>query len=124
MVLPRVPLYFGDFDNVYKERLLKEQKENAKNYKICKEKKFKIGVKKPTGKIINIYLKTLIGRIYTVSIDEGYGIIDIKKILKDFDSKYEFDKTIFIYKNKILEEDASIIDCELTNECLINVILK
>ena len=124
VVLPRVPLYFGDFDNVYKERLLKEQKENAKNYKICKEKKFKIGVNKPTGKIINIYLKTLIGRIYTVSIDEGYGIIDIKKILKDFDSKYEFDKTIFIYKNKILEEDASIIDCELTNECLINVILK
>lgn len=122
--LPKVPIYFGDFDNIFKERLIKEQKENAKKYQICQQKKFKIGVNKPTGKLICIYLKTLIGRIYTVNIDEGYGIIDIKRALNNLDRKYEEDKTIFIYKNKILEEDANIIDCQLTNECLINVILK
>lgn len=122
--LPKVPIYFGDFDNIFKERLIKEQKENAKKYQICQQKKFKIGINKPTGKLICIYLKTLIGRIYTVNIDEGYGIIDIKRALNNLDRKYEEDKTIFIYKNKILEEDENIIDCQLTNECLINVILK
>ena len=69
-------------------------------------------------------MKTLIGRIYTINIDEGYGIIDLKRALNGLDKKYDEDNTIFIYKNRILEEDASIIDCQLTNECLINVILK
>ena len=122
--LPKVPFYFEDFDDIFKERLLKEQKENAKKYKICPQKKFKIGVKKATGKTICIYLKTLIGRIYTINIDEGYGIIDLKRALNGLDKKYDQDNTIFIYKNRILEEDESIIDCQLTNECLINVILK
>ena len=122
--LPRVPLYLGDFDHIFKERLLKEQKENAKNYKICAQKKFRLGVKKPSGKVICVYLKTLIGRIFTVNIDEGYDIIDLKRKLNSLDRKYEEDKTIFIYKNKILEDDSSIHNYQLENESLINVILK
>ena len=38
--------------------------------------------------------------------------------------KYNEDNSIFIYKNKVLENDDCINECGLTNESLINVALK
>ena len=124
IVLPRVPIYIDNSDTIYKERKLKEQKENAAKYQICNQKKFRLGVKKASGNSICVYLKTLIGRIFTINIDEAFDIIDLKRELNSMDRKYEEDNVIFIFKNKILSDDASIHDCELKNESLINVILK
>ena len=124
IVLPRVPIYIDNSDTIYKERKLKEQKENAVKYQICNQKKFRLGVKKASGNSICVYLKTLIGRIFTINIDEAFDIIDLKRELNSMDRKYEEDNVIFIFKNKILSDDASIHDCELKNESLINVILK
>jgi hypothetical protein len=124
IVLPRIPIYKDNFDTVYKERKIKEQKENAAQYQICKQKKFRLGVKKASGNVICLYLKTLIGRIFTINIDEAFDIMDLKRELNNLDRKYEEDNVIFIFKNKILVDDAIIQDCELKNESLINVILK
>jgi hypothetical protein len=102
----------------------KIQKEKIEECKICKQRCFNINTKKEGGKIISIYLKTLIGRIYTINIDDSESIGKLKEELRKIDDKYKFYNTILFYKNKILNDDDYISNCGIDNESLINIILK
>ena len=118
---PNLPL---NLETIEKEIREKIQKEKNGEMKICFQRKFRITNKKETGNIICIYLKTLIGRIYTIKIDDGHDVINIKEELRKLDKKYNLDNTILIFKNKKLSDDTCINDCGITNESLINIILK
>ena len=99
------------------------QNKNMKELKIVKEKNFKI-IKKEGGRNISIYLKTLIGRIYTININDSETIRKLKEELRKIDEKYREYKTLLIYKNKTLDDDKYISDYELDNENIIYIISK
>ena len=92
--------------------------------KVDKQKGFKIVKKNVYGKNISIYLKTLIGRIYTININESENVRKLKEELTKIDGKYRIYNTILIYKNKIMDDDEYLSDYELDNESLIDIISK
>ena len=92
--------------------------------KISKQKNFKITKKKEGGKNISLYLKTLIGRIYTININDSENIEKLKEELRKIDDKYRVFNTILIYKNQMLDDDDCISKYKLNNESVINIILK
>ena len=118
---PKLPLNLGTIEKEIREKI---RKEKTGEMKICPQRKFRITHKKETGNKICIYLKTLIGRIYTIEIDDGYDVIYIKEELRKLDKKYNSDNTILIFKNKKLADDTCINDCGIINESLIHIILK
>ena len=116
-----MPLFLDDID---KKKDEKKKEEAKKEIKICKGKKFRIVDKKVKGVDINIYLKTLVGRIYTVSIEDNEDISKIKDELGKIDHKFLNSDMILLYKNKKLEDTDNLMDLGIGNESLINVILK
>ena len=120
LCFPKPPFFLGNMEEMKR----KIQKEKIEECKICKQRCFNINTKKEGGKIICIYLKTLIGRIYTIKIDDSENIRKLKEELRKFDEKYKFYNTILFYKNKILDDDDYINNCGIDNESLINIILK
>ena len=118
--LPNYPLFLDEI----KKNIKENTNEKFAVSKICPQTKFKITSKKKSGNVICLYLKTLVGRIYTINIDDGLGISNLKNELKKMNKKYSEDNSIFIYQNKVLEDDNCINECGLTNESLINVVLK
>jgi len=122
LCFPKPPFFLGNMEEMKR----KIQKEKIEECKICKQRGFNIikKEKKEDGKNISIYLKTLIGRIYTINIEDSEVIGKIKEDLRKMDDKYKFYNTILFYKNKILDDDDYISDCGIDNESLINIILK
>ena len=118
---PKVPLFLNDYEKEIREKIKNEKKEQIQ---ISHQKHFRITTKKDSGHVISVYLKTLVGRIYTINIDDGHGVANLKEELRNIDKKFRTDKTVLIYKNKMLEDDACINDLGIDNESLINVILK
>ena len=118
---PKMPLFLDDIDKKKDEKMKEEAK---KEIKICKGKKFRIVDKKVKGVDINIYLKTLVGRIYTVTIEDNEDISKIKDELGKIDPKFLNSDMILLYKNKKLEDTDNLMDLGIGNESLINVILK
>ena len=120
LCFPKPPFFFGNMQEIKR----KIQKETIEECKICKQRCFNIAKKKEGGKMICIYLKTLVGRIYTINIDDSENIGKVKEELRKIDDKYKFYNTILFYKNKILDDDEYISNCGIDNESLINIILK
>ena len=120
LCFPKPPFFLVNMEEMKR----KIQKEKIEECKICKQRGFNITQKKEGGKNICIYLKTLIGRIYTINIDDSESIGKLKEELRKFDDKYKFYNTILFYKNKILDDDSYISNCGIDNESLINIILK
>lgn len=118
---PKHPIFL---DNMEKEIETKIREKRIKEIKVDKQKGFKIVKNKEDGKNIKIYLKTLIGRIYTININDSENIRKIKDELTRIDGKYRPFNTILIYKNKILDDDEYLSDYQLDNESLINIISK
>ena len=118
---PKMPLFLDDIDKKKNEKMKEEAK---KEIKICKGKKFRIVDKKVKGVDINIYLKTLVGRIFTVTIEDNEDISKIKDELGKIDNKFLNSDMILLYKNKKLEDTDNLMDLGIGNESLINVILK
>ena len=118
---PKMPLFLDDID---KKKDEKKKEEAKKEIKICKGKKFRIVDKKVKGVDINIYLKTLVGRIFTVTIEDNEEISKIKDELGKIDPKFLNSDMILLYKNKKLEDTDNLMDLGIGNESLINVILK
>ena len=118
---PKMPLFLDDID---KKKDEKKKEEAKKEIKICKGKKFRIVDKKVKGVDINIYLKTLVGRIFTVTIEDNEDISKIKDELGKIDNKFLNSDMILLYKNKKLEDTDNLMDLGIGNESLINVILK
>ena len=100
-------------------------KENNEICTICKQKGFKI-IKKREDRRNNIiiYLKKLVGTIYTININESENIRKIKEELRKIDGQYKEYNTILIWKNKILDDDEYIDDYKIQNESVINILLK
>ena len=119
--IPRMPLFLDNLEKNTKEKI---EKERMNDIRISKQRNFRIIDKKVKGNNINVYLKTLIGRIYTVIIDENEDIEKLKEELGKLDNKLRPDNTIFIYKNRKLDNSEYLKDVGVENECLINVILK
>jgi hypothetical protein len=118
---PKMPLFLDNMEKNTKEKI---EKEKMNDIRISKQRNFRIIDKKVKGNNINVYIKTLIGRIYTVIIDENEDIEKLKEELGKLDKKLSPDSTIFIYKNKKLDNSEFLKDVGIENECLINVILK
>ena len=121
IVFPKYPLFL---DNMEKEIEAKINKKKIAEIKVDKQKGFKIVKKNVYGKNISIYLKTLIGRIYTININESENVRKLKEELTKIDGKYRIYNTILIYKNKIMDDDEYLSDYELDNESLIDIISK
>ena len=77
LCFPKPPFFLGNMEEMKR----KIQKEKIEECKICKQRCFNINSKKEGGKIICIYLKTLIGRIYTINIDDSESIGKLKEEL-------------------------------------------
>ena len=118
LALPKPPIFLGNL-----EKTIRENKK-FENCSICKQKHFKIVKNKDEGENITIYLKTLIGRIYTININDAEDVEKLKVELGKFDNKYKVNNTILIYKKKILNNDDYINELEIENESLIDVMLK
>ena len=118
---PKAPLFL---DEIEKEIKGKIKNDGIKQNVICKQHPLRITTKKDSGNIICVYLKTLIGKIYTINIDDGHDIGNLKEELRKIDNKYKEDKTLLIYKNKMLKDNDCLIDLGIDNESLINIVLK
>ena len=118
---PPMPLFLGQIENQIREKIIKE---NIQKNTICPQKRFKIAKDNDSGNIVSIYLKEMTGRIYTINIDDGHDIRNLKQELRKIDNKYRENKTLFIYNNKILKDDDYINELGIDNESLINIILK
>ena len=118
---PRMPLFLDKLEKINEE---KNEKKEFKNLQIKQQRRFRISTKKEKGKDISIYLKTLIGRIYTIIIDENEDIGKLKEDLRKHDNKFMENNTILIYKNRKLEDYEYLKDLGIENESLINVFLK
>ena len=116
-----MPLFLDNLEKNAKEKIGKERMDSIR---ICQQRRFRIIDKRVKGNNISVYLKTLIGRIYTVIIDENEDVEKLKEELGKLDNKLSPDNTIFIYKNKKLDNSEYLKDVGVDNECLINVILK
>ena len=110
---------------IFLEKTIEQKiKENNEICTICKQKGFKIIKKREEGKNIIIYLKKLVGTIYTININESEKIRKIKEELRKIDGQYKEYNTILIWKNKILDDDEYIDDYKIENENVINILLK
>ena len=118
---PKMPLFFDIIEKNLKDKI---KKEALKNIKIIKQTRFKITKEKEKGNNISIYLKTLVGRIYTIVINDNEDVTKLKEELRKFDKKFIDCNTLLIYKNRKLEDYDYLKDVGIGNECLINVILK
>ena len=118
---PKIPIFLGDME----KKLNDKKNEELKNaIKICRQKKFRIIDKKVKGTEINIYLKTLVGRIYTITLEDNEDVSKIKDELGKLDKKFLNSDIILLYKNKKLEDTDNLLDVGIGNESLINFILK
>ena len=118
---PKIPIFLGDIE----KKLNDKKNEELKNaIKICRQKKFRIIDKKVKGTEINIYLKTLVGRIYTITLEDNEDVSKIKDELGKLDKKFLNSDIILLYKNKKLEDTDNLLDVGIGNESLINFILK
>ena len=104
--------------------MTKKNEELKNAIKICRQKKFRIIDKKVKGTEINIYLKTLVGRIYTITLEDNEDVSKIKDELGKLDKKFLNSDIILLYKNKKLEDTDNLLDVGIGNESMINFILK
>ena len=109
---------------IFLEKTVEQKiKENNKVCEISKQKGFKI-VKRGDGKNITIYLKKLVGTIYTININDSERISKLKRELRKIDDICKEYNTILVWKNKILDDDEYICDYNIENENVVDIILK
>ena len=119
--LPKPPIFLDNMETTIREKIKRKTIEDCV---ICRQKNIKFIKNKRKGEEINIYLKTLIGRIYTIKIDNAEPVSKIKEELGKLDNQYRTYNTILLFKNKILDNDDFIDDLKIENGNLLNVILK
>ena len=118
---PKDPIFLDCLEKEVEKKIMKKRIEEIK---VDKQKGFKVLKKKEDGKNISIYLKTIIGRIYTININDSENIRMLKGELAKINGKYRIFNTILIYKNKIMDDDEYLSDYNLDNESLIDIITK
>ena len=118
---PRMPIFL---DDIAKKKNEAKNEEAKKEIKISKGKRFRVIDKKVKGVEMNIYLKTLVGRIYTVKIENNEDISKIKDELAKLDKTFLNGDIILLYKNKKFEDTDNLMELGFGDESLINVILK
>ena len=121
IVFPKTPISLENMEKIIREKI---KKEKTNEFKIIKQKRFLISTKKEKEKNISVYLKTILGTIYTISIDENEYISKLKEELRKLDKKYLENKTILIYQNRKLEDYDNFKELGIGDESLINAILK
>ena len=121
LALPTLPITMNTLEKQIKEKI---RKESIQNFSICKQNRIKLTKKKEGGKIILVYLKTLLGTIYDINIDENEFVWKLIEELKKLDNQFKDYNTVFIYKNKIMDNNDCLCDYGITNESIINAINK
>ena len=119
IVSPNMPLFLDTIQNLMKDKV---DKKKIEEYKICKQKRFNTLPKPEKANNIKIYLKTLVGRIYTINIDDTEDVAKLKEELRKHDKKFIDCNTILIYKNKKLDDFEYLKDLGISEESLINII--
>lgn len=118
---PNPPICLSIMEKKIKEKIMKEK---IKACTICRQKGFKVTKKRDDGKNIIIYLKKLIGSIYTINIKDSENIRALKGELRKIDNDFKEFNTLLIWNNKILDDDEYICDYKIGNESVINILLK
>ena len=109
---------------IFLEKTVEQKiKENNEVCEISKQKGFKI-IKRGDGKNITIYLKKLVGTIYTININDSEKISKLKGELRKIDDICKENNTILVWKNKILDDDEYIYNYNIENESIVDIILK
>ena len=117
--MPKMPLFLDNIEKTVKEKI---HKETIKECKISKQRRFRISDKKEKGNNISVYLKSILGRIYTVIIDENEDISQLREELRKLGKKSINSNCMLFYKNKKLEDYEYLKDVGVNNECVIDMI--
>ena len=119
ITLPKLPIIF--FENEIRKTI---KNNKNKNLKICNQYILSLRKKNENGKDICIYLKTLIGKIYTININDSEYVWKIFEKMKKIDNKFKEDNTILYYNSNILDNNDFICDYQIGNENVINIMIK
>ena len=121
MTLPMLPFSMKIAEKQVKDKI---RKETIEKLAVCRQKIIKFVKKKEGGKIICVYIKTLLGRIYSVNIDENEFVFKLIEELNKLDDDFKEYNTVLIYKNKFMDYNDFISDYKIENESIINAIIK
>ena len=117
--MPNMPLFLDNIEKTIQEKILKDK---IKECKISKQRRFRIADKKVKGNNIEIYLKSILGRIYTVIIDENEDMSQLREELRKLNNKSINSNCMLFHKNKKLEDYEYLKDVGINNESVIDMI--